>query len=254
MTNRKIFQFAWAAVLVVSTTLACNFINNIQRNFGETRSTAVSVLTQAQGIITQAEGLATAFDESGAVQTAKALITDQGPVALATLQALGTQAAESGVLQTAQAILTEQGPEAQATLQALGTQASESGAMQTAQALVTQQGGDMLATIQALPNLGSGLNNPPEDIPLLPEDVINSLFATQNMVSFLTTDDHRSVISFYKDALPAEGWSLTSRGNLETDNLAILNFEKDNRRAILTVVNNAINAQTAVTILINNNP
>ena len=114
--NRKVFQIAWAALLVVSASLACNFINGIQQDVSEVRNTAVSVMTQAERLITQAEGMATAFDESDAVQTAKAVITEQGPVALATLQALGTQAAESGVLQTAQAVLTEQGPDAQATL------------------------------------------------------------------------------------------------------------------------------------------
>jgi hypothetical protein len=252
--NRKVFQIGWAAVLVLSVSLACNIINNFQENFGEARSTAVSVFTQAQGLITQAEGLATAIDESGAVQTAKALVTEQGPVALATLQALGTQAAESGAIQTAQALITEQGPEAQATLQALGTQAAESGAMQTAQAVITQQGGDLFATIQVLPKQGLGLNNPPEDIPLLPTESINSLVATQSLVSYLTSEEYRSVTSFYSDAMPAEGWSLTSSGNLETDNLAILNFEKENRKATLTIVKNVINDQTAVTILIKDNP
>lgn len=248
--NRKVFQVLWAAVLIVSATLACNFINRFQEDFGETRSTAVSVLTQAQGVITQAEGLATAFDESGAVQTAKALITEQGPVVLATLQALGTQAAESGALQTAQAYITEQGPEAQATFQALGTQAAESGAMQTAQALVTQQGSDLLATLQAVPGEGLGLNNPPEDIPLLEEDEISNLFANQSVVAYLTTQDYRSVTAFYQDAMPAEGWSLTTSGNLETDNLAILNFEKGDRKATLTVVKNVLGEKTSVTILI----
>jgi hypothetical protein len=54
--------------------------------------------------------------------------------------------------------------------------------------------------------------------------------------------------------MPTEGWNLTSSGNLETDSLAILNFEKDNRKATLTIVKNVIGEQTAVTILINNNP
>jgi len=53
--NRKVFQVLWVAVLIVSATLACNFINRFQEDLGETRSTAVSVLTQAQGVITQAE-------------------------------------------------------------------------------------------------------------------------------------------------------------------------------------------------------
>ncbi len=251
--NRKVFQVLWAAVLIVSATLACNFINRFQKDLGETWSTAVSVLTQAQGVITQAEGLATAFDESGAVQTAKALITEQ-VVALATLQALGTQAGESGALQTAQAYITEQGPEAQATFRALGTLAAESGAMQTAQALVTQQGSDLLATIQAVPGEGLGLNNPPEDIPLLEEDVISNLFANQSVVVYLTTQDYRSVTAFYQDAMPAEGWSLATNGNLETDNLAIMNFEEGDRKATLTVVKDVIDDQTSVTILIEGNP
>jgi hypothetical protein len=250
--NRKFFQIAWAAVLVVSASLACNFINGIRQDVGKARNTAVSVLTQAQGIVTQAEGLATAFDESGAVQTAKALITEQGPVALATLQALGTQAAESGAVQTAQAMLTEQGPEAQATLKALGTQAAESGAMQTAQALVTQNGGDLLATMMALPR--QGLSNPPDDIPLLPEKTTSNLFANESVVSYLTTQEYRSVVSFYEDSMPTEGWNPTSSGNLETDKLAIMNYEKGNRKATLIIINDVVDLQTAVTILIKSNP
>jgi hypothetical protein len=250
--NRKFFQITWAAVLVFSALLACNFINGIRQDFGKTRNTAVSVLTQAQGFVTQAKGLATTFDESGAVQTAKALITEKGPVALATLEALGTQAAESGAVHTAQAMLTEQGPEAKATFKALETQAAESGAMQTAQALVTQNGGDLLATIMALP--GQGINNPPDDIPLLPENATSNLFANESVVTFLTTQDYRSVISFFEDSMPAEGWTMTTSDNLETDKLAIKNYEKGVRKATLIIVNNAVDTQTAVTILIKNNP
>ena len=252
--NRKLFQITWAAVLVVSASLACNFINGIRQDVGETRNTAVSVLTQAQGLITQAEGLATAFDESGAVQTAKAVITEQGPVALSTLQALGTQAAESSALQTAQAMLIDQGPEAQATLQALGTQAAESGAMQTAQAVITQNGGDLLATMIALPTQGFDLSNPPDDIPLLPDEATTNLFANDSVVSYLTTEEYRSVLSFYEDSMPTEGWSLASSGNLETDKLAIMNYEKGDRKATLIIVNNAVDVQTAVTILIKSTP
>jgi len=252
--NRKVFQIAWAAVLVVSASLACNFINGIRQDVGEARNTAVSVLTQAEGLITQAEGLATAFDESGAVQTAKAVITEQGPVALATLQAMGTQAAESGAIQTAQAVLAGQGPAAQATLKALGTQAAGSGAMQTAQALITQNGGDLLATIMALPTRGSGLINPPDDIPLLPDEATSNLFANESVVSYITTQEYRSVVSFYEDSMPTEGWSLTSSGNLETDSLAIMNYEKGDRKAALIIVNNVVDDKTAVTILIKSNP
>lgn len=252
--NRKVFQIAWAAVLVVSASLACNFINGIQQDVGEARNTAASVLTQAEGLITQAEGLATAFDESGAVQTAKSVITEQGPVALATLQALGTLAAESGAIQTAQAVLTEQGPEAQTTLKALGTQAAESGAMQTAQALITQNGGDLLATMMALPAQGYDLNNPPDDIPLLPEQATSNLFANESIVSYLTTEEYRSVVSFYEDSMPTEGWSLASSGNLETDKLAIMNYEKGDRKATLIMINDVVDLQTAVTILIKANP
>jgi hypothetical protein len=252
--NRKIFQIAWAAVLVISASLACNFLNDVRQDFRETRDTAVSVVTQVDGIITQAEGLATAFDESGAVETAKAVITEKGPVAVATLQALGTQAAESGVLQTAQAALTEQGPEAQATLHALGTQAAESGAMQTAQALITQNVGDLLATVMAFPTQASDLTTPPDDIPLPAEADTSNLFATQSVVTYLTTLDYRNVVSFYEDSMPAEGWSLASSGNLETDSLAIINYEKDERAATLIIVNNAVQDQTAVTIMIKSKP
>lgn len=252
--NRKIFQIAWAAVLVVSASLACNFINGIRQDFGAARNTAVSVLTQADELITQAEGLATAFDESGALQTAKAVITEQGPVALSTLQALGTQAAESGAMQTAQTVLTEQRPEAQATLDALGTQAAESGAMQTAQALITLNAGDLLATAMALPTQVYDLSNPPDDIPLLPAEDISNLFATESVVSYLTPQEYRSVVSFYEDSMPTEGWSLITSGNLETDKLAIINYEKGNRKATLTIINNIVDLQTAITILIKSTP
>lgn len=252
--NRKIFQIAWAAVLVISASLACNFLNNVRQDFRETRNTAVSVITQVDNIITQAEGLATTFDESGAVETAKAVITEKGPVAMATLQALGTQAAESGVLQTAQSALTEQGPEAQATLQALGTQAADSGAMQTAQALITQNGSELLATLKALPTQAYDLTSAPDDIPLPPEADLSNLFANQSVVTYLTSQDYRDVVSFYEDSMPAEGWSLASSGNLETDKLAIINYEKDERTATLIIVNNAVEELTAVTILIKSQP
>jgi len=111
-----------------------------------------------------------------------------------------------------------------------------------------------MATLQALPSQGFDLGNPPEDIPLLEEDQINNLFANQSLVTYLTNEEFRTVTSFYHEAMPAEGWSLTESGNLEVDNLAILNFEKDGRKATLTVVKNVLGEQTSVTILINDNP
>jgi hypothetical protein len=136
----------------------------------------------------------------------------------------------------------------------MATQAAESDTMQTAQALITQQGSDLVATIVALPTQGYGLNNPPDDIPLLPEETITNLFANQSVVSFLTTQDYRSVVSYYEDSMPPEGWYLTTSGNLETDSLAIMNYEKGDRKATLIFVNNVLGDQTSVTILIKSNP
>lgn len=246
--NRKVFQLAWAAVLVITATLACNFLSNIRGDIGGARNTVISVATQAGGIITQVEGAATALDESAAMETAKAFVTEQGPAALSTIQALGTQLAESGYLPTFQAEITERVPQAMETFRALATQAAGSGAMQTMEAVATEQGDEIQATLRALPTIG--LNNPPEDIPLPDEAGLSGLFASESFVTFQSPQDLRTLVEFYENALPQRGWSRDSDGNLETDSLAISNYIKENRRATLIVTAIGESGLTNVLLLI----
>lgn len=172
---------------------------------------------------------------------------------VATAQAVATQAAEAGELfGTAQAIATEANlGDVAATAQALATQANLGDVAATAQALATEAHlGDAAATAQAAATQAFGsLGTPPPDIPLV-EGETKDLFAMENLLSFSTPLAFAEVVAYYKEAMPANGWEFQSDGSLEMGELAVLNFSRTDRTAIVTVTVDSATRQTLVNIVV----
>ena len=214
---RKKIIIASLFSLLLGITLACNLISNMQGDIGAARGTAEAIATEARGFVTQVEGLATEVDARSALATLEAYVTQEGPEAEATLKALGTKAAESGIYETAQAFVTQEGP-------------------------------DLLATIQAIATQGLPPNNPPDDIPLVAQGDLKFLFATEFTVSYQTDLDYQTVLEFYKQEMPANGWEADQEGSVATGYAAMLRYEKIDRTA--TVALGAVSPGQTTSVLI----
>jgi hypothetical protein len=215
----KLFRFAWLGVLLVAVTVACNLLNGVSEDVRDVRDTAEAIATQAQGLGDQAQGIATAFDRS---------------------------------LETLQAFATEEAPEVLGTGQALLTEAAERGLLETAQARITEDGSELLGTLEAIATQGFSTSTGPEDIPVVDRTTVRDFFATDTLVSYLSSLDFASVLDFYKQQMPENGWNAVAGGTLETESAAVLRYEKEGRTATVTLSGNAQDQQTAVQILIGN--
>lgn len=231
--HRKIYQIAWLLSLFVGISLACQLVTGVQEDIGNARGTAGAVSTDAKGFLNQLEGAATHIEESGVLGTARALATQEGPALIETAKALATQADEKGWKETAQAFATDKGPELLETGQALSTYAPES-VLETVQAMATQV-------------FGGGIR--PEDIPLLPKNDILTITENKNTVTFTTSLDFHSVVEFYQKEMLLEGWQAVPSGSLVTGNAAMLQFEKADQAATVTIL--SASPQTATSVLVN---
>jgi hypothetical protein len=140
-------------------------------------------------------------------------------------------------IQTAEAIGTQAGELATAA-QGFATQVEGSGFEQTAEAIGTQSGddGDLL------------LGDIPEDIPVYPEN--ETMFALEGTISYFSPDSFQQVVDFYKQEMVNRGWSEAS-GSAETSDSVVLIYQKDSRRATVTI--NAAADQTAVLVVVEGN-
>ena len=227
------FQLAWLACLTIAVGLACNLLSSVNQDLQSARETAQSAVTNVGGLVTQASGLATEIGGSSFLQTAQAVVTEQGSQLLSTGEALATEAAQRGLLETAQAYATENGSELLATGQALATQASESGLMQTAQAMATE---------------GVSVGQAPPDIPVVSEDSLHNFFGTDVLISYTTDLDYQTVLNFYKTEMINNGWTANLDSTQEHESNAELHFDKPDRT--VTVEITSTGSETIVVIWI----
>jgi hypothetical protein len=219
--HRRKFQFAWLGCILLTITLACNFISGLSQDVQSARQTAEYAGTQVQALATQAQGLATSVEESG-------------------------------YLKTAQAIATERGAEILGTARALATEAEEHGVLDTVQAYVTEEGGSLLSTAKAAATKGVHEGQAPEDIPIVDTDTIEDFYGSETFITYLTSLDYQSVLSFYQTEMPAKGWEAVAEGSIEANKSAHLNFKKATRTASVTLNINPIDQKTIVVILLQN--
>ncbi|RLC79492.1 MAG: hypothetical protein DRI61_07790, partial [Chloroflexi bacterium] len=72
----------------------------------------------------------------------------------------------------------------------------------------------------------------PEDIPILPDAAELSSF--MGMTSYSTEKPFVEVVKFYKDEMAAKGWK-QAEGSMETENMAMFNYTKDNRSVTIMI-------------------
>lgn len=120
--------------------------------------------------------------------------------------------------------------------------------LETASAFATQNPG-LETTLQALPTTLAGQGDAPADIPVVDKSSMTLYYATKDSVSYATTQDFQTVVNFYKEQMPINGWSVDEGFSLETTNTAVYSYKKDNRTATLTINANA-DGKTYVVIAI----
>lgn len=164
---------------IVFLSIACSLFSGISEKITETKGTAVSVATDVE------EGQLLA-------ETAKAFVTEIGDSELvATAIAMATDVKDYGYMETAQAYITSEAP----------------GAFETVQAFATEQGPSLLQTSQAyVTQMSQSSSETPSDIPIVSAEK-TMYFTSEELVSYFTTLDFQSVLSFYKKEMPNNGWT-----------------------------------------------
>lgn len=171
---------------------------------------------------------------SGVKDTAQAVVTQaQGFVTQA--QGLATEAEESGILKTAQAFATQEGGKLAGTVVAMATEAEQSGFLETAQVFATE---------------GFSMGETPTDIPVMDPEQARDFFGSKDVVSYTTENEFQSVLDFYKTQMPENGWNEIPDESSESENVAVLKFEKSDRTATVTLTVNPSDQSTFVMILI----
>lgn len=94
---------------------------------------------------------------------------------------------------------------------------------------------------------GTTADGGPSDVPLI--DAHNTVqVASANLISYITDADLATVVTFYKDAMPKNGWTLNAAGSVETASAATLSFSKAGRNAQVTI--GTANGKTVVAITV----
>lgn len=233
--DRKFIRYLWLVTIVACSMLACNLFNQVTTRVGEVQGSAEALAT---GVSDGEELLATAKavlteDGSRLLKTAVSIATQEGPKLLDTAQAFATQEGP-GLIETAQAVATEKGPVVKATVQAY----------------VTEQGPEIVATAQGLATqIAIGTPQVPDDIPLVKGER-NNLAVLLGMVTYHTPMPYDEVLAFYLAQMPANGWELISEGTYQIEHTAVLNYQKVDRKATISM--SVVDNQTYLLILIQN--
>jgi hypothetical protein len=139
----------------------------------------------------------------------------------------------------------------EATTEAMATQVFEKGVPETMEALVTELSDPdegVRATFEAIVTQGSfDMGEAPDDIPILAEEE-NSFFQSQDVVSYFSSVGINEVMEYYKEQMPNYGWTLDNA--FESEKVVVLNYEKGERRAIVTLSINPLDGKTVVLITI----
>lgn len=215
----QIFRVVLVITLLMGGSMACSLFSGISEQVSDVRATV--------------EGAATAVQK--------------GQDVIATVQSAATEVMGSSLAQTVEAVATQQGPGLIATAQAFATQEGP-GFIETAQAFATQEGPGLVETAQAMATAVAGSNQaPPEDIPIV-SGTTENLYTTDEIVTYITPLDFQSVLAFYQQEMPANGWEVDSTNTALTANTAVLQYDKVDRHATITLSES--NGKTVVLIII----
>jgi len=160
-----------------------------------------------------------------------------------TAEALATQAKsisdeieKSGALKTAAAFTSKELPNLVKTAEAYVTQNPD--LAQTASAYAT--------AVVANPSE----NKPPTDIPILPQDEMEEYYGTREMVTYQTEITYDKVVQYYKSEMIKNGWESVQDGTIITEDVAVMNYQKDIRILQIIININPVDGKTVVLITI----
>jgi hypothetical protein len=220
--QKQVSRFILITILLLGGSLACSLFSGLSEQVGGVRATvegAATAVQKGQDVIATVQSAATAVLGSGLAQTVEAVATEQGP----------------GMIATAQAFTTEQGP----------------GILATVQAVATQEGPGLVETAEAMATAFAGSSqSPPDDIPIV-SGTTENLFATNETVSYFTLMDFQSVLSYYQQEMPANGWEANTNDTVLTADAAVLQYDKVDRHATITL--SVSNGKTVVLIIVTPN-
>lgn len=160
--------------------------------------------------------------------------------AQATADAVLTEAASQ--LNGVEATAEENFPTAEATLDLGNLDTPE---VSETEAGGTDNGGEATATEDTL-----GFGTAPADIPVMTTGTNENMFASEALVSYISSEAFEDVASFYKDQMPANDWKAVPESSIETTDAVILTYDKPDRTAIVTLSVDTTSKKTVVLVTI----
>lgn len=165
---------------------------------------------------------------------------------------LGSGGGLGGFQATANAALTQavgQGNSLSATANAAATEAI---ATANAAGGGNTSGGPTATTAAAAATTGSGGTGGTggtSDVPLMTGDNSN-VVTTSSAVAYQTKADSAAVVTFYKDAMPKNGWTADATKTVESSFGSVLAYTKDTRLALITIAKDPTGGGTTVAIAV----
>jgi hypothetical protein len=144
--------------------------------------------------------------------------------------------------------------EAKETVETIATQAQDlltesAPLIATVEAFPTENP-EMMETAQAFATQALSLDQAPTDIPIITEGDTEEFLGSETIVSYATSWEFQSVLTFYETEMPEYGWLAESDGTLKTEQTAIINYSKQNKAATITISKNPLGETTFVLITI----
>jgi len=171
---------------------------------------------------------------SGVQATANAAFT-QAASGAATAGAVGSSAGATANAAATQLVATANAASGGNTTSSAPTATKEAAGEATAAATEPSSGG------------GGAISGGPKDIPVVSGDN-TVLLASDKVVSYESKSDFATVVQFYKDEMPKNGWTLNTATSVETANATVLAYSKDTRQAQVSITTDPSSKATVVLI------
>jgi hypothetical protein len=215
--HRRTYRIAWMLSLLVIVGLACNLFSKVGQTAQDIQSIGTDI-GKGKQLISTVQPFITQVEGLNLLETLQSFTKNEVPGALETMQAVATVQGV-GMVETVQAYATDHAPSLKETGQAMATQLSP---------------GEV-----------------PEDIPVVEGDK-TEFYSSQQIVSYGTPLDFQTVLDFYKNEMPAKGWTLVENAATEMENFASLPYDKPTRRTTINITVNQFSHNTVVFITISN--
>ncbi len=172
----------------------------------------------------------------------------------AVTNALGGGNAQRDAQATADAVLTEaasqlNGVEATAEEELATPEATlDLGNLDTPEVTETEAGGTDNSAEATATEDTLGFGSAPADIPVMTTGTNENMFASEALVSYLSSESFQDVTNFYKEQMPANDWKAVPESSIETTDAVILTYDKPDRTAIVTLSVDTSSKKTVVLV------